>query len=131
RGRRAEGDRTGIAATVFPIAGAATAASFDGNFKGRKWRVLAEILRSHLIDRHTAPGILGLARGDAAEPCTRAERMHRRSDRRLVLQTAHDGQLLLEFFKRFENRGKLEVGALRRRSPTVHNRAVWEVDESH
>src|SRR5947207_3351993 len=89
------------------------------------------MLGGHLIDGHATPRVLRFARRYSAEPCSRAERVYRRSNRSLVLETADDGQLLPEFIKRLEDRREFKAGAFGGRSPAIHDRAVGEIDESH
>src|SRR5262245_61415310 len=75
--------------------------------------------------------LLTWLRGHAAEPRAGIERMHWWSDGRLVLQPAHDRELLLEPSERLEDRPQLEAGARGRGRPVLHDGAMRQVHESH
>ncbi len=132
RGWRPERDRCAVAAAVGAVARPAiAAASLGRHLERRQRRVLAEVRRGDLVDGHAAKGFLALPRRHTAQPRRRVEGVHRRRDRRLVLQPAHDRQLLLERREGLENRRELEALALGGGRPLVHDRAVGQIHEPH
>ena len=132
RRRRAERDRAGVAAAVVAVARRRrrrclrSPTSSDGS--GVSWPMCCAAIWSTVMP----PCGSWLLRGcthDSQVPgtsaCTGAALAG------LVVEAADDGQLLLERLERLEDRRQLEVRALGRRRPLLHDRAVREVDEAH
>src|SRR5215831_8620732 len=82
-------------------------------------RVLADVLRHHLIERRRHAGPDGaLVRTMAAQPGGRGEAVHT-ANHGLVLKIPERGDVLLIRLERLEDRTELEVGTRTARRPPV------------
>ena len=126
--RRAPADRAHVRAEEIAGAAAEVARVILGRkLHRRERRALPDLLRDDLIDRRPELEHAALGRERAAQP-------HRGARRVAVLavvgQVGQHGDVLPERLERLEDRRELEVGALLRRRPLAHDRAVRHVDEA-
>ena len=107
------------------------AARLAAEFQRRQRRLLAQVPRGDLIDRHADAGLrIALARADAVQPGFLDDAVRAGAFPALVAQTADDGHVLAQRFQRLEDERKLEIAAGPRRRPFVLERAMGEVDEA-
>ena len=107
------------------------AARLGAEFHRRQRRLLAEMLRGDLVDRHADAGLrIALARADAVQPRLFDDAVRAGAFPALVAQTADDGHVLAHRFQRLEDERKIEIAAGLRRLPFVLQRAMREVHEA-
>ena len=131
RGRRAEGDGIAEAAAIGAVAGRTAALFFRGDLKRGKRRILADMLRGDLIDRHAAMGRRAALRRHATEPGAWRDGVNRRADRRLIAEAADDRELLLERGEGLEDFTEFVIGALGLGRPAAHDLAMRQIKETH
>ena len=121
-GGRGPGNRIGVSAAIAPAADSGVRARiFDRELDRRQQRILAVLLRDHLVDAGAAIDVRagGLLRRGAGEggrgarviAAARSGRRHRRGR----IETADDRQLVLPRRQRLMNEAKPDVAAFRRR----------------
>ena len=128
RGRRPR-NRVGVGAAVAPVAVAEVAGVLDAELDRREDRVLAVLLRDHLVDRHAQ------VRADGVAPRTRARQQHRAARviaaRLLVgghrlrhVEAADEHHAVAERLERLGDERELEVPAFLDRAPVAGRGAV-------
>ena len=125
RVRVAERQR-GVVVARRAAAGGRLLRGFRGQLERRQRRVLADVLRHHLVERRRHAGASSPVRPHAAQPRGRREAVDA-ADHRLVLQVAERGDVALVRLERLQDRTQLEVGARPARRPLVHLRAERRV----
>ena len=133
RRRCAPGNRIHVGATESDVAGADQPAEiFGGQFERRQRRLLPDLLRRDLIDRHARPdvGAVGSLGMHAVQEDRRRSRVIAAvisgpSGRgHLVRQIRDHHHLILERLDRRERPRQLEIGAFARGCPVRHHRAM-------